>query len=218
MRSRTSPSTAVTPRGSGRSDPEARARRTAHPSAGCSTAGLLGRTAGRDFHDVLADAILDWRNRQIPARLAREKLGPKNRSRRPKSEHAEIAGGRSSCSRCSRSSLWLASSPTILALRHGGPQYCPVASARRRRSRQPHSQPRTEHAARAHRVAQSRTSQAEEALRKALPLVQLRRTLVPGAGVHRRRLQSQRATDRDGRKRRDRKDLGTPPVIASSRH
>jgi WD40 repeat protein len=136
------------------------------------------------FHDVLADAILDWRNRQIPARLEREKLAAE--------EQKQAAEERARRDR--RRSLILLALLALVVLvglvafsfwrsavagRNTAQSRQLAADAVATLARNPELSTLLALSA----LHKSRTSQAEEALRKALPLMQLRRTLVPGASI-----------------------------------
>ena len=136
------------------------------------------------FHDVLADAILDWRNRQIPARLEREK-----RAAEEKKRAAEERARRDR----RRSLVLIALLVLVVVLGVGALSFWRSAVAARNtaQSRQLAASavanlardPELSTLLALSALHKSHTSQAEEALRKALPLLQLRRTLVPGASV-----------------------------------
>ncbi len=136
------------------------------------------------FHDVLADAILDWRNRQIPARLEREK-----RAAEEKKRAAEERARRDR----RRSLVLMALLALVIVLGVGALSFWRSAVAARNtaQSRQLAASavanlardPELSTLLALSALQKSRTSQAEEALRKALPLLQLRRTLVPGANI-----------------------------------
>jgi WD40 repeat protein len=139
------------------------------------------------FHDVLADAILDWRNRQIPARLEREKRLAEDRARRER--------------RRSRISIALLALVVVVGVGAFLAWRSAVAERNTAESRQLAARgveslgrdPELSALLALSALNKAKTSQAESALRMALPLLALRRTLVPRASV------TGAAYSRDGR-------------------
>jgi len=134
------------------------------------------------FHDVLADPILDWRSRQIPVRIEREKLAAQ--------EHARVERRRA---QRLRTLACVTAALLALALLAGGFGYYEWRTS----VGNEHKAKSVADAQQAERVVgqdpqlatllayralqTSYTPQAEQALRNALPAVQLERTLSPAS-------------------------------------
>ena len=138
------------------------------------------------FHDVLADAILDWRNRQIPARLEREKRAAEESARRDRRRSRILMALLALVVVVSVAAFFLWRSAA--AERDTAQSRQLAAAAVANLTRDPELSTLLALSA----LRKSHTSQAEAALRAALPLLQLRRTLLAGASV------SDAAYSRDG--------------------